>query len=99
MFSVFLSYKFSRDFSTCFSKGEIQNIKKEINFDAMMPSVSVMDALDGFMFVLSQEGQCLFVSPNVAQYLGITQVIYIHLKTSYLYCCLNQLTSHHFFNL
>ena len=52
----------------------MNNIKKEIDFDMMVPDLSVMDALDGFVFVLSQEGQCLFVSPNVAQYLGITQV-------------------------
>ena len=50
------------------------NIKKEVDFERRIPDVSIMDALDGFVFVLSQEGQCMFVSPNVAQYLGITQV-------------------------
>jgi len=54
--------------------GEMGNIKKEVDFDRMVPDVSIMDALDGFVFVLSQEGQCMFVSPNVAQYLGITQL-------------------------
>lgn len=41
----------------------------------VIPGVSVTDALDGFIFVISQDGQCLYVSPNVAQYLGITQVL------------------------
>ena len=66
-------------------KGEVSKIKKEVDFDLMVPDLSVMDALDGFVFVLSEEGQCLFVSPNVAQYLGITQVLYYCFKCYWIF--------------
>ena len=57
-----------------FPEGTLHNIKKEVNFESTASDLSIMDALDGFIFVLCQEGQCLYVSPNVAQYLGISQV-------------------------
>lgn len=67
--------------------GEMNNIKKEIDFELVLPGLSVMDALDGFLFVISQEGQCLFVSPNVAQYLGITQVITPCFHSHFIFLC------------
>eukprot|EP00794_Sanderia_malayensis_P017655 gene17655-19410_t len=54
--------------------GEMGYIKEDPSVEHLLPDLSLLDALDGFVFVISQDGQCLYVSPNVAQYLGIPQL-------------------------
>lgn len=51
----------------------MENAKNEVDEESSVENV-VMQALDGFMFVLSGDGDVTYVSENVSEYLGIQQV-------------------------
>lgn len=51
----------------------LENAKNEVDEESNVENF-VMQALDGFMFVLSGDGDVTYVSENVAEYLGIQQV-------------------------
>lgn len=46
---------------------------KKLNID----DSTFLQTLDGFLLVLAKEGDFVYLSENVSDYLGITQVIYL----------------------
>lgn len=51
----------------------LENTKTEVDDESTVENF-VMQALDGFLFVLSGDGDVTYVSENVSEYLGIQQV-------------------------
>lgn len=53
--------------------------KSDINIDELFNDVdenAVMKAMDGFLIVLSNDGDVVYVSENVHEFIGIQQVGY-----------------------
>lgn len=36
--------------------------------------------MDGFLYVVAPDGQCLYISDNITHYMGLSQVIYLFLS-------------------
>ena len=61
------------------SSSAIKSEPVDIDEDAPVTAEQVIDnyylkALDGFAMMLSQEGDVIFISENVSQYIGLKQV-------------------------
>lgn len=44
-----------------------------------------LKALDGFVMVLTDDGDMIYISDNVNKYMGLTQVKYPYIKRAFLY--------------
>lgn len=36
--------------------------------------------MDGFLYVVAPDGQCLYISDNITHYMGLSQVMYLFLS-------------------
>lgn len=54
-----------------------QDTKKIVSLnvaDTMVYDKASLEALDGFVFVVTPDGQCIYVSDNITHYMGLTQI-------------------------
>ncbi|XP_013170729.1 PREDICTED: hypoxia-inducible factor 1-alpha-like isoform X2 [Papilio xuthus] len=69
-----ISYLRVRDVVSMLPEGNTESTKLPKGLEEIQSELSYMQALDGFVLVLSQQGDIVYCSENIAEHLGVSQM-------------------------